>query len=141
MLLAKLLPEGQKSGLVYVSELMKGKEHARCIADFKAQETIHAEHDRIIAGADEWAQQMPALNRLAGRMSAMRIHKGWSQVQAATVLGVSRAALSHYEVGRREPDLDTLIQIADAYDVTLDYLLGRVKEGAQVVGSTLRTAR
>ncbi|WP_342778517.1 helix-turn-helix transcriptional regulator [Paenibacillus sinopodophylli] len=40
-------------------------------------------------------------------------------------LGISRAAISHYEKNRREPDSETLSKFADSYQVTVDYLVGR----------------
>ncbi|MGM0882564.1 MAG: hypothetical protein ACQEXQ_16175 [Bacillota bacterium] len=43
---------GLKSGPVYATGLLKGREAARMVADFKSQETIHAEHDRVIEAAD-----------------------------------------------------------------------------------------
>lgn len=43
----------------------------------------------------------------------------------AKKIGISRAALSHYEKDRREPDYETLNKIADYCEVTIDYLLGR----------------
>ncbi|MGN0622085.1 MAG: helix-turn-helix domain-containing protein [Porcipelethomonas sp.] len=48
-----------------------------------------------------------------------------SQKQAAADLGISQALLSHYEKGIRECGLDFLIKIADYYNVSCDYLLGR----------------
>ena len=55
----------------------------------------------------------------------LRKERGLSQKQAASELGISQALLSHYEKGIRECGLDFLIKIADYYDVTADYLLGR----------------
>lgn len=37
---------------------------------------------------------------------------------------MSRGLLSNYEQGSREPDYDTLILLADYYEVSTDYLLG-----------------
>ncbi|MGX7596335.1 helix-turn-helix domain-containing protein [Planococcus plakortidis] len=48
-----------------------------------------------------------------------------TQQDFADKIGISRAALSHYEKERRDPDFETLIKIADYFDVTTDYLLGR----------------
>jgi transcriptional regulator with XRE-family HTH domain len=45
--------------------------------------------------------------------------------QLAATVGVTEAAISHYETGRREPDPDMLGRIANALGVTVDYLLGR----------------
>ena len=51
-----------------------------------------------------------------------------SQKQAAADLGISQALLSHYEKGIRECGLDFLVKIADYYNVSCDYLLGRTPE-------------
>ena len=40
------------------------------------------------------------------------------------LVGVSEAAISHYETGRREPDQETIRRIAGVLRVTTDYLLG-----------------
>ena len=55
----------------------------------------------------------------------LRKEKGLSQKQAAADLEISQALLSHYEKGIRECGLDFLIRIAEYYDVSTDYLLGR----------------
>lgn len=51
---------GLKSGSVYATGLLKGRDAARMVADFKAQETIHADHDRIIAEAKQWQDKQHA---------------------------------------------------------------------------------
>lgn len=48
-----------------------------------------------------------------------------TQKEIADALGISRARYSHYENGRNEPDLTTLKHMADYFQVTVDYLLGR----------------
>ena len=48
-----------------------------------------------------------------------------SQKKAANDLGISQALLSHYEKGIRECGLNFLVKIADYYNVSCDYLLGR----------------
>ena len=48
-----------------------------------------------------------------------------SQKQAAADLGISQALLSHYEKGIRELPLSYAIILADYYQVSLDYLVGR----------------
>ena len=68
---------------------------------------------------------MSARNRLAGRMTGFRIVMGMSQESAALALDISRGSLSHYENGRREPDLETLIKVANLYNLSLDNLVGR----------------
>ena len=55
----------------------------------------------------------------------IRIRKGLSQSEVAAALGVSSVVYSRYETGTRQPPIDVLIQMADTFDVTMDYLLGR----------------
>lgn len=54
--------------------------------------------------------------------------RGITQKQAAEDLGVSQALLSHYEKGIRECGLDFVVRVADYYNVSCDYLLGRSAE-------------
>ena len=58
-------------------------------------------------------------------ITLLRKEKNVTQKQAAEELGVSQALLSHYEKGIRECGLDFVVRIADYYDVSCDYLLGR----------------
>ena len=58
-------------------------------------------------------------------ITLLRKEKGLSQKQAALELGVSQALLSHYEKGIRECGLDFAVKIADYYNVSCDYILGR----------------
>jgi transcriptional regulator with XRE-family HTH domain len=51
-----------------------------------------------------------------------------SQKEIATLLGVNVRALRNYEHGDREPNIDALIALADYFDVSLDYLVGRSNE-------------
>ena len=61
-------------------------------------------------------------------ITLLRKEKKLSQKQVASDLGISQALLSHYEKGIRECGLDFVIKIADYYDVSCDYLLGRTTE-------------
>ena len=54
----------------------------------------------------------------------LRKRAGLSQKDAADALNISQATLSHYEIGRREPDLATVAAMASLYGVSVDYLLG-----------------
>lgn len=69
------------------------------------------------------------MNRNFSRaITALRKEKQISQKQAAKELGISQALLSHYEKGVRECSLDFVCKIADYYDVSADFLLGRSPE-------------
>lgn len=48
-----------------------------------------------------------------------------SQVFLAVELNTNQTSISRYETGEREADYKTLIAIADYFDVSIDYLLGR----------------
>ena len=55
----------------------------------------------------------------------IRLRKGLTQADVAAALGVSSVVYSRYETGKRQPSIDMLIQMADIFGVTVDFLLGR----------------
>ncbi|MFX4261030.1 helix-turn-helix domain-containing protein [Pelotomaculum propionicicum] len=59
------------------------------------------------------------------RLISLRKSKKLTQIKLAKILKISRGALSMYEIGQREPDYATLQRIADYFNVSTDYLLGR----------------
>lgn len=65
------------------------------------------------------------------KLKELRIIKGLSQQEVADYLHCSSVSYSRYETGNRSPSLDLLIKMADCFDVTLDYLLGRQHISAQ----------
>jgi len=62
---------------------------------------------------------------LGQRLRFARGRKGWSQNLVCQKLGISNSGLSGYERDYREPDAETLKKLADIYEVSVDYLLGR----------------
>ena len=62
------------------------------------------------------------------------------QQDVADALGVSRPTYANYESGRRAPDIDTLIKLADVYGITLDELTGhKVKHNSlQLTSQAMR---
>ena len=67
----------------------------------------------------------------------LRIKHGYTQDVLADMLGISRSAISMYENGNREPDLETLEKIADFFDVDIDYLLGRSAKSGNLPESSV----
>lgn len=59
------------------------------------------------------------------KLRELRIKKGVSQQDMADFLNVKRPTYTRYESGTNEPDLKTVILLADYFGVTIDYLLGR----------------
>lgn len=64
-------------------------------------------------------------NMLGARLKETRINANKTQEQVAKMLGVTRGAYSHFENNRNQPDNATLVKIAEYFDVSIDYLLGR----------------
>ncbi len=62
---------------------------------------------------------------LAERLKACRKEKGLTQMQVAVYCDITEKAYQNYELMTREPKLEILIRIADLYEVSLDYLVGR----------------
>ena len=72
------------------------------------------------------------------RIAKLREKRGLTQGNLAEKIGISRASLSHYETNRREPDYDTLEKIADFFNVSVDYLLGRTERPEVVLDDDIR---
>lgn len=62
---------------------------------------------------------------LTKRLQDLREDHDLSQKELAKILGVDPARVSEWERGVYEPRLEILMKLADYYDVTLDYLVGR----------------
>ncbi len=67
--------------------------------------------------------------QLYKNLKQARLRMGKSQIEVARCIGISNAALSNYETGYREPDLDTLCMLARYYGMTLDELANEPTEG------------
>lgn len=50
---------------------------------------------------------------------------GYTQKQVAELIGIAPRSYQRYESGEREPNIATLIQIADLFKISLDDLVGR----------------
>lgn len=55
----------------------------------------------------------------------IRVLKNITQQEMASALGISPAAISHWETGRRKPDVDDLIAIARFFDCKVDDLIDK----------------
>lgn len=62
---------------------------------------------------------------LGSNIKQLREREGLQQNDFAKKIGVSNVVLSRYESDERKPDYDTLQKIADYFEVSTDYLLGR----------------
>ena len=62
-------------------------------------------------------------NVFGKRLKELRIEKGFSQQKLGEILGFCNQTISFWESGCREPDLDTLLDIAHYFEVSLEDLL------------------
>lgn len=59
------------------------------------------------------------------RIQDLRIDSDLSQKKIGEILHISQRSYSHYETGSRNILIEMLIRLADYYDTTIDYLVGR----------------
>ncbi|MCJ7988914.1 helix-turn-helix domain-containing protein [Priestia sp. OVS21] len=62
------------------------------------------------------------------RLLELRKDKNKTQEDMSKILGVHRGTYANYEKGNRQPDFDMTKKIADYFDVTVDYLIGRTND-------------
>lgn len=67
-------------------------------------------------------------NNLPNELKRLRTNKKLKQREIAEAIGITERTYSNYETGQRQPDLDTMIRIADFYEISLDLLTGRYKK-------------
>lgn len=61
----------------------------------------------------------------AERLTELRKQYKYTQRQMADILGISQPSYIRYENDTSEPTQENLVRLADAFDVSVDYLLGR----------------
>lgn len=62
---------------------------------------------------------------LSTQLKMLRVSNNLSQKQLGEIIGLSMQAINDIEHGRRSTTADKLIKVADCFDVSVDYLLGR----------------
>lgn len=68
------------------------------------------------------------MTTLGERLRSARLRNNLHQKDAASKVGISNVTLSQYEKGIRKPDPDTLGKLAEVYDTSVDYLIGRTED-------------
>lgn len=64
------------------------------------------------------------MQSIGKRIASLREDADLTQEDLARILGISRSALSLYEIDKRAPDYQTLRNLADHFHVSVDYILG-----------------
>ena len=65
------------------------------------------------------------MGNLSERMRSLRKEKNLKQEELTELIGIPIRTYRRYEIGEREPTVSTLWKIADFYNVSVDYLIGR----------------
>ncbi len=65
------------------------------------------------------------MGNLNARIKKERQRHGWTQVEFANKLGLSKQTINNWENERRTPDPNTVVAIAELFGVSTDYLLGK----------------
>ena len=63
-------------------------------------------------------------NEFGQKLRELRLEKRISQRKLGELFGVCNQTVSFWEIGSREPDLDTLRALATFFEVSTDYFLG-----------------
>lgn len=62
------------------------------------------------------------------RLKELRTSKGLTMEQLAKEIDSTRGTISNFENKNKKPSLDMLIKLADYFDVSIDYLVGRTDD-------------
>ena len=65
---------------------------------------------------------------LEQRLKELRKRENITQVQFAKIFDISAGTIAMWETGKREPSIDMLVKIANYFDVSVDYLLGKTNK-------------
>ena len=61
----------------------------------------------------------------AERLTDLRKQKSFTMKELATTINITKAAVGNLENEYRSPSLDTIVALADFFNVSIDYLVGR----------------
>jgi len=69
------------------------------------------------------------MNDFYKHLKAIRLSQGKTQTEIATAIGLSERNYQSFEYGEVKPSFDALVALADFFNVSLDYLVGRNEKG------------
>ena len=72
------------------------------------------------------------MSNLSDRLRELRKSKGITQKALAHAIGMSTSGIQNYELKTRIPNVEVLIKLADYFDVSVDYLIGRSDNPARL---------
>ncbi|WP_394011273.1 LexA family protein [Anaerococcus cruorum] len=78
----------------------------------------------------KYIKTMKGANMNGSRLKQLRLERGYTQAQLADKVNLTPKAISFYEHEEREPDSQMLTQLANIFNVSVDYLIGKEENTA-----------
>ena len=78
---------------------------------------------RVVQFVSAHTKRIDIMETISTRIVSLRKDAGLSQQQLADDLNLSRRTISLWETGRRIPDIQSILLLADYFQVSLDYLV------------------
>ncbi len=72
------------------------------------------------------------------RIRELREDRDLRQADVSSATGIDQRTLSNYETGKTNPDSFALIKLADFFDVSIDYLIGRNTDNISKLSDTIK---
>ena len=76
------------------------------------------------------------MNVVSDSIKKLRKEKGMTQDELAEKLNVTRQAVSNWEMGKTQPDVDTLTRLAEIFDVSVERIIYGKEKNSIIQGST-----
>ena len=67
------------------------------------------------------------------RIKSLRKKNGMKQIELCQMLGITQGALSGWENEKYDPDINSIQKLSDIFNVSIDYLLGRVDDNLELL--------
>ncbi len=75
---------------------------------------------------------------MKNRIKDLREDRDLRQIDLAIATGIDQRTISNYETGKTSPDAYSLIKLADFFDVSIDYLVGRTARNSSLEDERIR---
>ena len=79
------------------------------------------------------------ISKLGNNIKSLREQCSLTQIEFAKILNISNTTLSQYEAGNRVPSDEIKWKIADFFDVSVDFLIGRTEDNSAYSGAHERS--
>ena len=77
------------------------------------------------------------MNNLGRNIKHLRKQQKYSQIELASIIGVSQTSVAHYEAGTRQPTIETLMELSQLFSQPIDLLVGNLVESKKSMSSKL----